>query len=278
MSKTMNKVAQGPLHPLVTSAATDLIRGLIRYDLWGRLGLLDIKRRYRRTVIGPFWSAISLGVFIAVMGTVGIGLWKQDAGDYLPFLASGMLVWVMISSIVTESCIVFVSGQHLFSRMRIDYSLLAYTLVWRNFVVFLHNFLVYLLIVLIFPTKLISPSIILVIPGLLLLSINAIWLALLLGMFCLRFRDVQQLITTILQISLFVTPIFWPPDMLTGIKRSLFVDFNPLYCFIDIVRSPLLGKVPASLSYELVFCVTAVGWLVTYRAFFHFRKRIAFWV
>ena len=274
----MNVTTQGPLRPLVTLASVDLLRGLGRYDLWGRLGLLEIRRRYRRTVIGPFWSAISLGVFIAVMGTVGVGLWKQDVSDYLPFLASGMLVWLLISSIVTESCIMFVGGQHLFSRMRIDYSLLAYTLVWRNLVVFLHNIVVYLLIVIIFATKLISPLILLVIPGLLLMSINAIWLALLLGMICLRFRDVQQLITTILQISLFVTPIFWPPDMLAGVKRLLFVDFNPLYCFIDIVRAPLLGKQPALLSYEIVICVIIFGWLVTYRAFSYFRKRIAFWV
>jgi ABC-type polysaccharide/polyol phosphate export permease len=274
----MTMIAHGGPRPLVTTASVDLFRGFSRYDLWGRLGLLDIKRRYRRTVIGPFWSAISLGVFIAVMGTVGVGLWKQDVSDYLPFLASGMLVWLMISLIVTESCTMFVSGHHLFSRMRIDYSLLAYTLVWRNLIVFLHNFLVYLLIVIIFATKLISPSIFLVIPGLFLVAINAVWVALLLGMVCLRFRDVQQLITTILQISLFVTPIFWPPDMLTGIKHLLFVDFNPLYCFIDIVRAPLLGKVPALLSYELVLGVTAIGWIMTSQAFSQFRKRIAFWV
>ena len=274
----MTVIAYASPRPLVTPASVDLFRGLRRYDLWGRLGLMEIKRRYRRTVIGPFWSAISLSVFIAVMGTVGVGLWKQDVSDYLPFLASGMLVWLMISSIVTESCIMFVGGQHLFSRMRIDYSLLAYTLVWRNLVVFLHNFVVYLLIVIVFATKLISLSIFLVIPGLLLMSINAIWVALLLGMVCLRFRDVQQLITTILQISLFVTPIFWPPNMLTGTKQLFFVDFNPLYCFIDIVRAPLLGKEPALLSYEIVLGITIFGWIVTYRAFSYFRKRIAFWV
>jgi ABC-type polysaccharide/polyol phosphate export permease len=274
----MNLNQRGNLRLLVTTGRSDLLNGLKRYDLWGRLGLLEVKRRYRRTIIGPFWSAISLGVFVGVMGTVGIGLWKQGAVDYLPFLASGMMVWLMISTIITESCVLFISGQHVFSRMRVDFSMMAYALVWRNLVAFLHNLTVYLVVVALFATKLIGWALLLLFPGLLLVAVNAVWLALLLGMVCIRFRDVQQLVTTILQISLFVTPIFWPPALLTGATRWLFVDFNPLYCFIDVVRSPLLGAVPSLTSYAVIGAVTIVGWTATYFAFSRFRKRIAFWV
>ena len=224
----MAVTTRGNLRPLLTTGRDDLLNGLRHYDLWGRLGLLEVKRRYRRTIIGPFWSAISLGVFVAVMGTVGMGLWKQEASEYLPFLASGMMVWLMISTIITESCILFISGQYLFSRIRIDYSMLAYALVWRNIVAFMHNLAVYLLIVVLLAPKLINTATLLFIPGLFIVAVNAVWVALLLGMVCCRFRDVQQLVTTILQISIFVTPIFWSPDLLSGSTRLVFVDFNPL--------------------------------------------------
>src|SRR5690242_16089709 len=95
-----------------TTAADDLIRGVMRYDIWGRLGWLEVKRRYRRTVIGPFWSAFSLAIFVLALGSVGAGLWNQQAGEYLPFLAAGMVVWMMISAILTEGCSLFVSGQN----------------------------------------------------------------------------------------------------------------------------------------------------------------------
>jgi ABC-type polysaccharide/polyol phosphate export permease len=274
----MNGSRRGKLRLLVTTGPADLIDGLKRYDLWGRLGLLEVKRRYRRTVIGPFWSAISLGVFVAVMGAVGIGLWNREASEYLPFLTAGMMVWLMISTIITESCILFIGGQHLFNRIRIDFSMLAYALVWRNLVAFLHNLLVYVVVVLLFATKLITPAILLVIPGLFLVAVNAVWVALLLGMACVRFRDVQQLVTTVLQISLFVTPIFWPPELLKGTTRLIFVDLNPLYCFIDVVRSPLVGKVPSATSYALILAVMVVGWAATIALFSRYRKRIGFWV
>lgn len=274
----MTATTRGNLRPLVTTGREDLLGGLRRYDLWGRLGLLEVKRRYRRTIIGPFWSAISLGVFVAVMGTVGIGLWKQPAHEYLPFLASGMMVWLMISTIITESCILFISGQYLFSRIRIDYSVLAYALVWRNIVAFLHNLVVYLLIIVLLAPGLINANTLLFIPGLLIVAVNAVWVALLLGMICCRFRDIQQLVTTVLQIAIFVTPIFWSPDLLSGPTRLMFVDLNPLYCFLDITRSPLIGKLPSLTSYLMALGLTAFGWWATYLFFSRFRKRIAFWV
>jgi ABC-type polysaccharide/polyol phosphate export permease len=274
----VNVVANPRLQRLATTGAADLLNGLRRYDLWGRLGLLEVRRRYRRTTIGPFWSAISLGVFVAVMGTVGVGLWKQSATQYVPFLASGIMVWLMISTIITESCTLFIGTQHLFSRMRVDYSILVYALVWRNMLGFLHNAAVYFLVVIVFATRLLDWATLLIIPGLLVISINAAWVALLLGMACVRFRDIQQLTITILQISLFVTPVFWPPDLLTGTTRLLFVELNPLYSFIDVVRSPLLGKTPALWSYGVILLVTVVGWSITYRLFSIMRHRIVFWI
>jgi ABC-type polysaccharide/polyol phosphate export permease len=270
-------MTRGHLRLLVTTASEDLLDGFGRYDLWGRIGFLDIKRRYRRTMIGPFWGTISLAVFTAVMSSIGVGLWKQEPAEYMPFLATGMMVWLMLSTMITEGGNMFISSQHL-NRMRMDYSILAYALVWRNLVSFFHNLAVYLVIVAVFLPKLITPSILLVVPGLLLVAVNAVWVALLLGMICVRFRDVQQLVATVLQISLFVTPVFWPPHLLTGLTRVVFVDLNPLFAFINVVREPLLGKTPSLWSYLVILVVTLVGWVATFKMFSSYRKRIAFWI
>ncbi len=265
------------LRPLVTSGTEDLVDGLKQWRLWGRLGWLEVRRRYSRTTIGPFWSAISLGMFVVALGTVGSGLWNKSAADYLPFLAAGMVVWVMISSIINESCTLFVAGTNLFRQMRFDYSVMAYALIWRNVIVFAHNFLVFVVLFLLFASHLIAPATILVIPGLALVLFNCLWLSLVLGMFCLRFRDVQQLVNSVVQISMFVTPIFWPPENLQGWARFIFVDLNPLYHLLDIVRSPLLGRAPAMESYVAVFVISCVGWGLTLALFNLFRKRIAYW-
>ena len=103
----MTSIVNNAAKPLTRTAFEDFRDGLRNWELWGRLAVLDVKRRYRRTVIGPFWSAVSLGISVALMGTVGGGLLKRDMSVYLPFLASGMLVWVMISSIINESSMLF---------------------------------------------------------------------------------------------------------------------------------------------------------------------------
>jgi ABC-type polysaccharide/polyol phosphate export permease len=277
---TTQSIPEAPSHrsrPPTSAAAQDLFGGLAKVELWGRLGWLDIKRRYRRTMIGPFWTSISLTLWVIAVGIVGVGLWHQDIHEYLPFLISGMVAWLLISNIITEACTLLVTGYALFRNVKFDYSLLAYALVWRNVLVFLHNLIVYVLIVAILKPSLFSFTAFLAIPGLLLIVANGAWIALLCGMFCLRFRDVTQLVASLLQISLLITPIFWPPSTLQGLHRVVFVETNPLFHLIDLVRAPLLGNAPDLISYAVVLGITVIGWLVTYRMFSNFRRRIAYW-
>jgi ABC-type polysaccharide/polyol phosphate export permease len=259
------------------SAGQDLVGGLLKRHLWGRLGWLEVKRRYRRTLLGPFWTSISLAMYVIAVGIVGAGLWHQDIPQYLPFLISGMVAWLLVSTIISESCTLLVSGHALFRNVTFEYSILAYSLVWRNVIIFLHNLVVYVVIVGILRPELIGFTALMAVPGLMLVVVNGVWIALLCGMFCLRFRDVTQLVASVLQISMLVTPIFWPPETLTGTRRLVFVETNPLFHLVDLVRSPLLGKVPGLTSYVVVLSITAGGWYLTYVVFRHFRKRIAYW-
>jgi ABC-type polysaccharide/polyol phosphate export permease len=261
----------------VITAREDLLRGLTRWELWGRLGWLDVKRRYRRTVIGPFWSSISLTVYVSAVGAVGAGLWHENLHQYLPFLVAGFTTWMLISTLINEGCLLFISAAHLFRQIGFDYSILVYALVWRNFIVFLHHFVVYAVIVLLFAPEVLGFTTLLAIPGLFLVFLNGLWSVLLAGLLCLRFRDVQPLITNIVSVAMFVTPIFWPPDSLDGGKRFVFVDLNPFYHVVDVVRSPLLGNIPSQETYAAVVLITIAGWTLTYLLFRRFRSRISYW-
>lgn len=262
----------------VTPAWLDIVRGAASWPLWGRLGWLEIKRRYRRTVIGPFWSAISLAVFVFALGSLGSGLWNQHVSVYMPYLVAGLVLWMLISAILSEACVMFIASAAMVQQTRFDYSVLIYAMLWRNLIVFGHNFVVYVLSVLIFAPSLLRPGLLLAIPGLALILLNGIWVALFLSILCLRFRDLQQLVVTLIQISLFVTPVFWTPDRLDGVKRLIFVDLNPLYHIIEVARAPLLGQVPTIESYGAVLLITVVGWTVAFTLFRKFRRRIAYWI
>jgi ABC-type polysaccharide/polyol phosphate export permease len=266
------------LNPITISAAEDIVGGVLRWQVWGRLGWLEIKRRYRRTTLGPFWSSLTLLIFVVVMGSVGSGLLSRNSSEYLPFLVAGLLAWTMLSNIITESGGVFVAGGGLIRQMNFEHSLLAYALVWRNFIVFLHNMSVYFLIMLIYMPHALTIKLLLAVPGLILMMVNGVWISIVLGTLTARFRDMQQIVQSIIQVAMFVTPLFWSPDNMTGIRRVVFVGLNPLYHLLAIVRDPLLGRTPSINSYMAVMIITFLGWTLAVVVYSRFRKRIAYWL
>ena len=264
------------MDPQYKIALADVADGLSNWPMWGRLGWQETKRRYRRTIIGPFWTTLSLSVFIFTLGILWSELWKQDPRTYLPFLTAGMLAWGMVSTVITEGCSSFISAEGLIKSLPFSYTVLTCTVVWRNLIVFLHHLVIYVGVML-YAGIAVTPNTLLVLPGLFLVLVNGIWVSTLLGMICSRYRDIQQIVGSVLQISMFVTPIFWRPEQLGG-RFAKFVDFNPLYHYVDIVRSPLLGRAPAMWSWEVVVAGTFIGWAVTLILFSRFRRRLPYWL
>src|SRR5262249_38991878 len=85
-------------------ARADLVGGLRRWELWGTLGWRDIRQRYRRSTLGPFWLTISMGVMVAALGLVYAELFGHTLADYLPQLALGLIVWSFISTPIVDGC------------------------------------------------------------------------------------------------------------------------------------------------------------------------------
>jgi ABC-type polysaccharide/polyol phosphate export permease len=221
---------------------------------------------------------LTLLIFVVVMGSVGSGLLSRNSAEYLPFLVAGLVVWTMLSNIITESGGVFTSGAGLIRQMSFEYSVLAYALVWRNFITFLHNMVVYLLIMLVYMPQALTWRLVFVLPSLFLLMVNGVWISIVLGTLTARFRDMQQIVQSIVQVAMFVTPLFWSPDNLSGPRRIIFVGLNPLYHLLSIVRDPLLDRPPSLNSWIAVLIITVIGWSLALVVYGKFRKRIAYWL
>ena len=85
------------------------------------------------------------------------------------------------------------------------------------------------------------------------------------GLLSARYRDVPYVVSYVLQFFMFVSPIFWNPTMLE--KGGWFVDWNPIYHWIAVVRDPILGatSTPASLWFCIATAVIGMG--VAFAAF-----------
>jgi len=152
---------------------------------------------------------------------------------------------------------------------------LIYVVLARNSIIFAHNIVGYVIIAAICGVAL-GWQTLLLIPGLALVLVNCAWMCLLVAILCLRYRDFQQLIASLLQIAVFVTPVFWEPAMLQG-KRAVIVDVNLLHHMVELIRQPLLGKVPSALSWGFCIAFALAGWILTFWLFSRKRHRLAYW-
>lgn len=256
-------------------ALWDIVAGLKLWEMWVRQSRNEVRRRYKRTLLGPMWVTVSLVVFAIVLSFVWAGLWKMQVSEFLPFLLSGLIPWGLVSSSIGEACLVFLVGEGLMKSRQFPYSTLIYAVLTRNVVIFGHNLAGYVPIALLCGVAF-GWSSLLLIPGVALLLVNCGWMCFIVAIFCLRFRDFQPLVASLLQIAMFVTPVFWTASQLQG-KRAVIVDANLLHHMIEVVRQPLLGKTVAPVSYLICVLAAVAGWLCAYWLFARKRHRLAYW-
>lgn len=253
----------------------DLITALMAYDLWCFLAWQDIKVRYRRSKIGPFWITLSMAIFCGALGVVYSQLFKTEISELLPFLSIGFVTWSFIASCLGEMPNLFVENAAYVKDMHINLLIIHLRALTRGVIILCHNFLIVLGVYLYFRIWPGWPGL-LVLPGFVLVLLNLVAIGITLSVIGARFRDIAQITQSVLQVGFFVTPIFWLPRLLP--KDSWLITINPLAHFIDLVRSPLLGHFPQFVSWGgallTLLSSTAIAVVVYQRK----SGRIAFWV
>lgn len=257
----------------------DLREAIGRSRLWLNLGWKDIRLRYRRTVIGPFWTVLSTATLVGALGFVNATLWHMQIQSYLPFFCAGYISWLLFVTILTESCTSIVNEHVTIQALHIPYLVFTFRLITRNAIVFGHNLLFYVAIALIFQ---VTPSLkMLLLPvGFVLALANYTWISLLIGVICTRFRDVIQLVANSITLLFFITPIFWHPSQLDSVPAAKFILVNSNFCYhiVDVIRAPLLGEPIDPASIIFLFVSGILGFAVTWAFLRRFYNRIAYWV
>jgi ABC-2 type transport system permease protein/lipopolysaccharide transport system permease protein len=256
-------------------ALADIVDGIVRWPLWVKLGWNDILKRYRRSVLGPFWLTASMGMMITVLGVLYASLFNTPVQDFLPYLCVGILVWTLVSSFLVESGTLFSGAESFIKQVRLPFSVYVYQSTWSKLIIFAHNLIIYGVVLAYFR---IWPgaTALLAIPGLMLVVFNGAVASLSIGVMSARFRDIPQFISSIVQLLFFVTPVMWHPGLLR--QHRFLLDWNPFYHLLEIVRQPMLGSSPTAENYVAVLLSSLLNIAVCSAIFVRFRSRIAYWI
>jgi ABC-2 type transport system permease protein/lipopolysaccharide transport system permease protein len=138
-----------------------------------------------------------------------------------------------------------------------------------------HNIVIVPVVLVLFRVSL-GWNVLTIVPALIVLAVNGLWVSLLLGMLSARYRDIPPIVASFVQVAFFMTPVFWPPESM-GIWTP-YLPLNPLFAAVDVVRSPLMGAAPLPWSWTVLLVVTVLGSLGTFALFVKFRPRIAYWL
>ena len=256
-------------------ALRDLRDGLRAHRVWMMLAKMDIRQRYRRSVIGPFWITITQVIWILAIGPLYSHLMGEEPRLFIPYLAMGIITWGLVSTVLTEGAAAFVSAENLVRAVKLPYTVHILRVLHRNLLVFAHNllaFVPFMLYLRIWPQW----EWLLAIPGLALIVLAALPTSFLLGTLCARFRDLQQIIASIVQLAFFVTPIFWRPELLGD--QAWIAELNPFHLLLEAVRAPIVEGVPPWTLYAHIGLLLLVLFLVCAPFFARYRRRLAFWV
>lgn len=254
----------------------DLRQSFKATHLWLTLGWYDIKQRYRRSILGPFWLTLSTGVSVGTLSFLWSKLFKTNLHEYLPFFAIGSVIWAYISGQINEACTGFTQFTHIMKQVNLPLPSYLLRLLVRNFIILLHNFVI-VFIVITFVGSGWQPVAILALPGLLLLSIALFFMSLTIAIICTRYRDMPPIVQNIITILFYFTPILWQSKYLPP-QYAWVKNYNPFTHLIEIVRAPLLGSPPSALSWGAACGVTLIAAYIAITMLARYRQKVAYWL
>ncbi|EFH09371.1 ABC transporter permease [Pseudoroseomonas cervicalis] len=256
-------------------ALADLHDGLTGWRLAWALARLDLRNRYRGSVIGPFWVTLSTAAMVGGLGLLYSQLFRMDLATYLPHLATSLIVWNALAAMVSDATTCLSGAEGVIRQLRLPLTVHALRCVFRNALNAAHSLpLILLVFALVWHWP--GMEVLLLIPGLAILAVNALSASLFLGMVCARFRDIGPIVANVMQMAFFLTPVIWKPELLGPAAKWL--PLNPFYTMLELVRGPLIEGGGSLLVWLAAIGYSAVLAGVALFFFVRFRNRVAFWV
>lgn len=257
-------------------AYSELKKSFSLWRIWTTLALQDIKLRYRRSTLGPFWITMSMAITICCMGFLYSYLFQINLHQYFPYLASGIISWGLVAGLVNESPSCFIDSENYIKNINLPFTTFLLQLTLRNLIIFMHNLLVFLPIIYFFNVQLNAYSLFIFL-GVFILTINSVCYGTVLAIIGVRYRDFPQIAISLTQVGFFLTPIMWSEELLPD-RLLLPLEFNPFYQILNLVRKPMLGELLTSQNLLAISILTFIGVFLFYFVTKKYKDRVVFWL
>ncbi|HEY9778133.1 MAG TPA: ABC transporter permease [Planktothrix sp.] len=205
----------------------------------------NLRRRYRRSILGFAWSLLNPLLTMVVLTTVFSLLFHRNAQNYAVFVFTGLLPWQFLSDSIINGGISIVQNEHFLKKVYIPktfFPLVAVGTEGVNFALSLSSMLILGLFIGLHP----SPTLLLVPLAVAVLTVFNLAMAIALSILTIYFRDLTHIIKIVLSAAFYLVPIIYPLDQIPAQFRSYFF-LNPIYYFINLFRVTINdGRLPTA--------------------------------
>lgn len=256
-------------------AIDDLQRTFSRPKLMWSLIKTAFFLRYQGTLLGGLWVTLTTGATIAGLATLYSQIFGASLKEYFPYVALGLVVWGLMTTIINDGASVFLAAAGTFTQSPVPKSLFVIKSLGVAAIGLAYKLVVVTLVIIGVGLQPSLTDIATALLGVALIFWTGFWLALGLGTLGARFRDVGQLVAAVITFAFFVTPVIWEPSRLGEYQWVAF--YNPLAHFINIVRGPIMGLEGVGMSFIWACSSSAFITVAGALVFGYFARRLCYW-
>lgn len=240
------------------------------------MGISVLRQRYSRSRLGQFWLTVSTGIMIAAIGLTWAVLWRTSPTKIMPYIATSIILWNFLTATLNEATNSVIMAQSYFLNQSLNLTTPVYATIFSNVLILLHNAVIIVLVMLVF-WKPVSWACLLFIPGFLLVIVTLSWVACVVAIMCTRYRDVIQVVASVLTTAFFVTPVMFKPEFIPEKVRWLNM-LNPFAIIMSVVRDPILGQVPDWQTWVIASIIAFGGLILALPFIGTYNKRVVYWI
>jgi len=255
----------------------DMVETIKSPGKWFFLGCFDILTKYQRSKFGPWWLTLNTSLVIILLSSIWPNILGTDSTFFISYFSIGFIIWIWISISITETALSFIEFESILKEMKIPLSTLVSRVTLRNFFLFLHNIPIIIFVAYYFDLSVnISDVFFHTLPSVVLIFLSLNFCGIVFAILSSRYRDILSIITTVMQLLFFVTPIMWHPDMLP--RSTVLIDYNIINFWIASIRQPLLGQALPDNTLLVIFIFCIFVFLLSIVLLGKYKNKVILWL
>ena len=242
--------------------------------LWQMIGR-EVKARYKQSILGYFWVILNPLAQMLVMSfafSIIMRIPTNSAGNipYSIFLFVALLPWNLFANSLSSAAGSLING--LITKIYFPRTIMVISTIMAKIVDFLFASIILIIYMVIYHIP-ININILWIFPIFFIQQIFTIGLSLFFAAANLLYRDIQYLLSMILLLWMYVTPVIFPADLVPERYRFIF-QLNPMAVIINAYRQVILAGGPPKYSSLIIAAVLSLTVLILGLKYFKSREKI----